>query len=606
MTPPQRALRKHLEGTRRSGHHAVRALAMVWRASRSLTMALAVMTLVAALVPPAVAWAGKRIVDAVVARSSHDALRWMLVEFALVAGQTLVQRGLSLVSQILGLRLGIDVNVAILEKAIGLSLPAFEDSELYDAMTRARREASTRPLQLVRESFGLIQSLVTLAGYATLLLRFSPWAVLLLLVATVPATAAEMRASTLTFQLRNRRSQEWRRLTYLEQVLANDEHAKEVKLFNLGPPLLDRYRALASQLFTEDRRVAIRRAVGQSLSLLATAAFYGAYLVVGLAAARGRITVGNLTLYVVAFRQGQAAFQAVLGSLGGIYEQNLYMSNLFEFLGAPETPRPVGASAPRDSGSSGLPRTGLELEHVSFRYPGKVEWTLRDVTLVVPQGTSLALVGENGAGKTTLVKLITRLYEPTEGRILLDGKDLRDWDEQALRGRFGIVFQDFNHYQLAARDNVGLGSVEHLSDSERIARASAEGGAAEVIAELPRGLETQLGHWFKDGTELSGGQWQKIALSRAFMREEADILVLDEPTASLDAEAEHRVFERFRALARGRTTIIISHRFPTVRRADRIVVIEHGQVVEQGTHDELVAARGRYSHMFELQASGYR
>jgi len=606
VTPPQRALRKHLEGTRRSGHHAVRALAMVWRASRSLTMALAVMTLVAALVPPAVAWAGKRIVDAVVARSSHDALRWMLVEFALVAGQTLVQRGLSLVSQILGLRLGIDVNVAILEKAIGLSLPAFEDSELYDAMTRARREASTRPLQLVRESFGLIQSLVTLAGYATLLLRFSPWAVLLLLVATVPATAAEMRASTLTFQLRNRRSQEWRRLTYLEQVLANDEHAKEVKLFNLGPPLLDRYRALASQLFTEDRRVAIRRAVGQSLSLLATAAFYGAYLVVGLAAARGRITVGNLTLYVVAFRQGQAAFQAVLGSLGGIYEQNLYMSNLFEFLGAPETPRPVGASAPRDSGSSGLPRTGLELEHVSFRYPGKVEWTLRDVTLVVPQGTSLALVGENGAGKTTLVKLITRLYEPTEGRILLDGKDLRDWDEQALRGRFGIVFQDFNHYQLAARDNVGLGSVEHLSDSERIARASAEGGAAEVIAELPRGLETQLGHWFKDGTELSGGQWQKIALSRAFMREEADILVLDEPTASLDAEAEHRVFERFRALARGRTTIIISHRFPTVRRADRIVVIEHGQVVEQGTHDELVAARGRYSHMFELQASGYR
>jgi ATP-binding cassette subfamily B protein len=606
VTAPERAIRKRLEGTRRSGRNAVRAVAMVWRASRSLTTALAVMTLVAALVPPAVAWAGKRIVDAVVARSSHDALRWVLVEFALVAGQTLVQRGLSLVSQILGLRLGIDVNVAILEKAVGLSLPAFEDSELYDAMTRARREASTRPLQLVRESFGLIQSLVTLAGYATLLLRFSPWAVLLLLVATVPATAAEMRASTLTFQLRNRRSQEWRRLTYLEQVLANDEHAKEVKLFNLGPPLLGRYRALASQLFTEDRRVAIRRAIGQSLSLLATAAFYGAYLVVGLAAARGRITVGNLTLYVVAFRQGQAAFQAVLGSLGGIYEQNLYMSNLFEFLGAPETPRRIGASAPDNSVSSGLPRTGLELQHVSFRYPGNAEWTLRDVTLVIPQATSLALVGENGAGKTTLVKLITRLYEPTEGRIMLDGKDLRDWDEQALRARFGIVFQDFNHYQLAARDNVGLGSVEHLSDSERIARASAEGGAAEVIAELPRGLETQLGHWFKDGVELSGGQWQKIALSRAFMREEADILVLDEPTASLDAEAEHRVFERFRALARGRTTIIISHRFPTVRRADRIVVIEHGQVVEQGTHDELVAARGRYSHMFELQASGYR
>ena len=602
MNAPRQAIRARLAGTRRSGHHAVRAIALVWRASPLLTTALAVMTLIAALVPPAVAWAGKRIVDAVVARSAHDAFTWVLVEFTLVAAQTLVQRALGLVSQILGLRLGIDVNVAILEKAIGLSLPAFEDSELYDAMTRARREASTRPLQLVRESFGLVQSLITLAGYGTLLLRFSPWAVLLLLVATIPATAAEMHASTLTFQLRNRRSQEWRRLTYLESVLANDEHAKEVKLFSLGPPLLARYRALASQLFVEDRRVAIRRAIGQSLSLLATAAFYGAYLVVGLAAARGRITVGNLTLYVVAFRQGQAAFQAVLGSLGGIYEQNLYMSNLFEFLeGSPPLDRVDVRSA--DAPSTTM---GLELDHVSFRYPGKTEWTLRDVTLRVPRGSSLALVGENGAGKTTLVKLITHLYEPTEGRILLDGKDLRDWNDSALRARFGVVFQDFNRYQLQARDNVGLGSVDHLFDSERIARASAEGGAADVIAALPRGLETQLGHWFKDGIELSGGQWQKIALSRAFMREEADILVLDEPTASLDAEAEHHVFERFRALARGRTTIIISHRFPTVRRADRIVVIEQGHVVEQGTHDALVAARGRYARMFELQASGYR
>jgi ATP-binding cassette subfamily B protein len=596
------AIRKRLEGTRKSGDHAVRAVLMVWEASPSLTASLAVMTLVAALVPPTVAWAGKRIVDAVVARSPEEALKWVLVEFALVAAQTLVQRALALVSQILGLRLGIDVNVAILEKAIGLSLPAFEDSELYDAMTRARREASTRPLQLVRESFGLIQSLITLAGYATLLLRFSPWAVLLLLVATIPATAAEMHASTLTFQLRNRRSQEWRRLTYLEQVLANDEHAKEVKLFSLGPPLLARYRALASQLFTEDRRVAIRRAFGQSLSLLATAAFYGAYLVVGLAAARGRITVGNLTLYVVAFRQGQSAFQAVLGSLGGIYEQNLYMSNLFEFLGSNATSAVVTAGSEIQTSTG----AGLEIDRVSFRYPGKAEWTLRDVTLRIPSGSSLALVGENGAGKTTLVKLITRLYQPTEGRILLDGKDLRDWDEATLRARFGVVFQDFNHYQLVARDNVGLGSVDHLLDSARIERASAEGGAADVIAGLPLGLETQLGHWFKDGVELSGGQWQKIALARAFMREEADILVLDEPTASLDAEAEHHVFERFRALARGRTTIIISHRFPTVRRADRIVVLEGGRVVEQGTHDALVASRGRYARMFELQASGYR
>ncbi len=517
------------------------------------------MTAAAALVPPATAWAGKRIVDAVVARNAPDALRWVFVEFALVATQTILQRGLSLVSQVLGLRLGIDVNVAILEKAVGLELPAFEDSEFYDKMTRARREASSRPLQLVRESFGLAQSVVTFLSYAALLVRFSPWVVLVLLAATIPATAAEMHASTLTFQMRNRRSQQWRRLTSLEHALANDEPAKEVKLFSLGPPLLARYRALSVALFEEDRRVAIRRTLGQILSLLATVAFYAAYAFMGLAAAAGRITLGNLTLYVVAFRQGQQAFQAVLSSVGGIYEQNLYMANLFEFLEAPTTERTGGKL------SSGEPTT-----------------------------------------KTTLVKLLTRLYEPTEGRILLDGKDLREWDVAALRARFGIVFQDFNQYQLSARDNVALGDPPHSEDEARIERAVDEGGAAEVVAALPRGLETALGHWFKDGTELSGGQWQKIALSRAFMRQDADILVLDEPTASLDAKAEHRVFERLRALARGRTTIVISHRFPTVRMADRIIVLERGRLVEEGTHDELIAAGGRYARMFELQASGYR
>ncbi|HXX66352.1 MAG TPA: ABC transporter ATP-binding protein [Polyangiaceae bacterium] len=587
---------------------------MVWKSSPGLTLALVAMTVGAALVPPATAWAGKRIVDNVIARRPHDTVRWVLLELALVAGQTLVMRGLGLVSQILGLRLGIDVNVAILEKAVDLRLPAFEDAEFYDKMTRARREASTRPLQLVRESFGLMQSFVTLAGYGALLLRFSPWAVLVLLASTVPATAAEMHASKLTFQLRNRRSQEWRRLLYLEYVLANDEHAKEVKLFALGPPLLARYRALAAQLFDEDRRVAIQRAAGQLLSLLATVAFYGAYVIMALAAAAGRITVGNLTLYVVAFRQGQQAFQSMLGSIGSIYEQNLYMANLFDFLDTPvSTPPAKGAPSIEDRAPAppaaivtARAPAGLTFDRVSFRYPGKSDWAVRNVSLFVASGTSLALVGDNGAGKTTLVKLLTGLYEPTEGRILLDGRPLSTWDEKTLRARFGVVFQDFNHYQLSARDNVGLGSVPHLQDDARIARAADEGGAAEVIAALPMGLATQLGHWFKDGIELSGGQWQKVALARAFMREEADILVLDEPTASLDAESEHHVFERFRALARGRTTIVVSHRFPTVRMADRIVVLNHGVIVEEGTHDQLIAASGRYARMFELQASGYR
>jgi ATP-binding cassette subfamily B protein len=600
--PPPEASRLHQ--ARQSTRHAVRAVLMVWRSSPALTATLMGMTAAAALVPPSTAWAGKRIVDGVVAHRAHEAMTWVLVEFGLVAVQTLVQRGLSLVSQILGLRLGIDVNVAILEKAVSMPLPAFEDSEFYDKMTRARREASTRPLQLVRESFGLVQGLMTLAGYAALLVRFSPWVVVVLLAATMPATAAEMHASKLTFQIRNRRSQEWRKLTYLEHVLANDEHAKEVKLFMLGPPLLGRYRDIADQLFREDRGVAIRRALGQLLSLVATLAFYGAYLVMALAAARGTITIGNLTLYVVSFRQGQQAFQSIVGSIGSIYEQNLYMANLFDFLGAPA--RPPMLSVPPAPSSSSPDAAGLTFEHVSFRYPGQSDWTIRDLSLVIPRGSSLALVGDNGAGKTTLVKLLTGLYEPTEGRVLLDGRELAHWDESVLRARMGVVFQDFNQYQLSARDNVGLGSVTHLEDDARIARASDEGGAAEVIAALPLGLETSLGHWFKDGMELSGGQWQKIALSRAFMRTEADILVLDEPTASLDADSEHHVFERFRALARGRTTIVISHRFPTVRMADRIVVLNRGRIVEQGTHDELVAAGGRYAHMFELQASGYR
>lgn len=564
------------------------------------TLGLAALTLLGALVPLAIALAGKAIVDAVVAQDPALALRWGITELGLVAAQALVQRGLLFVRATLGARLALDINVRILEKAIGLELRYFEDPDFYDRLTRARREASSRPVSLVSESFQLLQNVLTLAGYAVLLVSYSGWAVVLLVVASIPATVSEMRFSSAAFRLRNWRSPDTRRLTYLEYVLANDAHAKEVKLFGLGPFLLGRYRELGERFYEEDRRLSTRRTVwGFLLSLLGLGAFYGAYATMILGAARGLLTIGELTLYVVAFRQGQQAFQTSLGALGTMFEHTLYMSNLFEYLAIePSAPPQIEAEPVRDE-------RGIRFEHVGFRYPGQEKWALRGVDLFIPAGQSLALVGHNGAGKTTFIKLLTRLYEPTEGRILLDGRDLRAWPIEELHRRIGVVFQDFNEYQFKLRENVGLGSLEHLEDTPRIERAVEQGGAAEVVHALAHGLETPLGRWFKDGTELSGGQWQKVALARAFMREEADILVLDEPTAALDPEAEHAVFERFRQLAQGRTTLVISHRFSTVRMADRIVVVEGGRVVEEGTHQQLVAAGGRYAQLFSLQASGY-
>jgi ATP-binding cassette subfamily B protein len=609
---------------RESVLHTRRTLGLVWASSRAQTLALAGLTLVASLVPLGVAYSGKRIVDAVVAHSRDGAIRWVVTELVLVATMAAVQRGLGLVRQLLGARLGIDINVTILEKALGLDLRYFEDPEFYDKLTRARREASSRPVALVTESFGLVQNAITLVGYGALLVRFSGWAVAGLLLTTVPATIAEMRYSKIAFRVRNWRSPESRKLLYLEYVLANDEHAKEVKLFGIGPLLMERYRALAEQFYEEDRKLAVKRTwITHLLSMLATVAFYGAYAAMALMAAAGKLTLGNMTLYLLAFRQGQSSFQSILSSIGSMYEHNLYMSNLFEYLAlaqagaaaqaAQADEKEAGRGATRGAGRGA--DAEIRFEGVGFRYPDKEEWALRGIDLTIGRGESLALVGENGAGKTTLIKLLTGLYTPTEGRVLVGGEDVRAWDPEALRRRIGVVFQDFNQYQLKVRENVGFGSVDHMADEPRIGRAVERGGAEEVVGALAGGLDAPLGRWFQDGTELSGGQWQKVALARAFMREEADILVLDEPTAALDAQSEHAVFERFRALAAGkdrpavqgpRTTIVISHRFPTVRMASRIVVLEKGRVIEEGSHEALVARGGKYARMFALQAEGYR
>ncbi|MEP7127021.1 MAG: ABC transporter ATP-binding protein [Byssovorax sp.] len=580
--------------------HTPRTLRLVWRSSPRGSVALGLLTIIASLIPLGVAYAGKRIMDAVVDRSREHTWDWVLIELAAVAVASFGQRGLGLVRQLLGARLSLDINTMILVKAQDLELRHFEDAEFYDKLTKARREASSRPLSVVTETFQLLQNTITLVGYVILLVQWSGLAVLGLIAAAVPATIAEVRYSSAAFRMRNRRSPASRQLNYLEYVLANDEHAKEVKLFGLGPVLLDRFRTLGQSFYDDDKKLAISRAgAAGALSLLGTGAFYVAYALMALAAAAGRLTLGNMVLFVMAFRQGQQAFQSILTAIGGMYEDNLYMSNLFEYLditvAAPPLLLTTGATVDE----------GIVFDDVGFQYPGQKGWALRHVSLRIAKNESLALVGHNGAGKTTFIKLLTRLYEPTEGRILLDGRDLRSWDRDALRKRIGVVFQDFNQYQFKVRENVGLGSVDHREDQARIVRAVELGGATEVVAHLSDGLETQLGKWFKDGTELSGGQWQKVALARAFMREEADILVLDEPTAALDAEAEHAVFERFRKLAKERTTILISHRFPTVRMADRIIVLEGGQVQEEGTHDGLVAAGGRYASLFRLQAQGY-
>ncbi len=590
--------------------HTPRTIRLVFRASPGLTVAFAILTLLAAGLPLAIAWAGKGIVDAVVARSVDGSIRFIALELAFVAAQALVGQGMSLTRTILGARLALDVNLAILEKALTLELEHFEDPELYDRLTRARREASMRPLSVVTRVFQLVQSVLTLLGYIGFLVHFSGWAVLGLLLAAVPAAVAEIRFSAQAFRIRNWRSPESRRLMYLEYALANDAHVKEVKLFGLGPHLFQRYRELGESFFEEDKRLGVRRTTwSYLLSLLATAAFYGAYAAMAIAAARGMMTLGEMTLYMIAFRQGQQAFQSILGAFGGMVEDNLYMSNLFSYLELPTKPPPPPPAKDESPeplrGTSAQPPRGIRFEDVGFRYPGRDEWALRHVDLFIPAGQSLALVGQNGAGKTTFIKLLTRLYRPTEGRVLLDGRDLRDWDDAELYRRIGVIFQDFNQYQFTVRENVGFGSIDEMSDGEQVGRAVRQGGAEEVVAALTQGLDTGLGRWFKGGVELSGGQWQKIALARAFMREKADILVLDEPTAALDAEAEHAVFERFRALTRGRTSIVISHRFPTVKMADRILVLEGGRVLEEGTHDELVKRGGRYATLFRLQAAGY-
>ncbi len=587
-----------------SGH----AMRLVWSTSVRLTIAIGVLTVLAGVLPAGIAYVGKLIVDAVLLSAKTGleadrtmALMWVALEAGLVIARSGMQRGLSVSSSLLRAELGHRVNVMILEKALTLQLTQFEDSEFYDKLTRARREASSRPLSLVNRTFGLIQNSITLLGVGALIWVFSPWAVLLLAAAGLPAFFVETKFSNEAFRLFRWRSPEGRKQNYLEVVLAREDYAKEVKLLGLGPMLLDRYKSIFDVVYAEDRSLTMRRGLwGFLLGVLSTSAFYGAYVWVVWSTVAGQITLGDMTMYLLLFRQGQSGVSASLEAIGGMYADNLYLSTLYELLDEPVLEQTGGAT------EGAVPSDGIRFEDVWFAYPGQEGHAVRAVTLHLPAGEKLALVGENGSGKTTLIKLLTRLYAPSKGRITLDGTDLAEWDLKALHARVGVIFQDYVRYQLKVGENIGVGDVDHLEDEERWTSAGHRGMADEFVGEMPDGYHTQLGRWFKDGRELSGGQWQKVALSRAFMRRDADILVFDEPTSAMDAQAEAEVFERIKELTTDQIAILISHRFSTVRMADRIAVLDRGEVIELGTHPELIALDGTYAKLFNLQAEGYR
>lgn len=592
-------------------------LVMVWRASPALTLAMVALRLMRALMPVAMLWVGKLIIDQVVALSAsggpdtlvgwwdsglaHPLIGLVALELALAIAQDVLGRLVAYVDALLQEKLVIDISIRLMDHAADLDLASFEDASFQDRLDRARRQTMGR-IPLLNQLMQQMQDSVTVISFGVGLVVYNPWLVVLLALALIPSLMGEMHFNSRTYALNHARAADRRERDYLRMIAATAETAKEVKIFSLSPWLRDRYLTLARRFYLENRVIQRRQlSVMAVLTALGTLAYYAAFLWIIARTLTGQLSIGDLTFLSGSFLRLRGLLEGLLSGFSSMAGQAMYLDDLFDFF----TARPAIAS-PADPLPVPAPiAQGFRFENVGFRYPGREDWAIRGMTLELRAGETVALVGENGAGKTTIVKLLARLYDPDEGRITLDGRDLRDYDLDQLRATVGVIFQDFVRYAVTAAENIAIGRIEARDDRPRIVTAAERSLADQVIAKLPKGYDQMVGKRFARGLDLSGGEWQKLAIARAYMRD-AQLLVLDEPTAALDARAEYEVFLRFRDLTQGRTALLISHRFSSVRMADRIIVLEGGRVQDQGSHAELVARPGRYKELFELQAQGYR
>jgi ATP-binding cassette, subfamily B, bacterial len=582
-------------------------LKLVWETSPPLVLTSVLLRLTRALLPLAMLWVPKLIIDGVVARvkdgsGSLDHI-WKLValEFGLAVLGDLLSRGNSLCDSLLGDRFTNRVSVRLMQHATALDLASFEDPVFYDKLERARRQTTGR-MGLMAGIMKIGQDVVSLLSMSAGLIVFSPWLMALLMAAVIPAFLGENHYSKLAYSVLFRRTPQRRQLDYLRLLGASTASAKEVKIFGLGGFFTERYRSVATAIEGENRDLAIRRAItGFFLNVVATAGYYGAYVVVLAKTLAGAVTLGMFTFLTGAFSRSRSYIENILSSFNDISEEAMYLKDLFDFFEIQPTIHALPGSLPAPRPI----RDGFVFENVTFAYPGGARPVVQKINFRLEAGEKVALIGQNGAGKTTLVKLIARLYDPTEGRITLDGVDLRDYDVEDLRREIGVIFQDYMRYDAIVRENIGFGNIAALGEERRIRDAAFKSLAQSVIEKLEGGIDQMVGRRFEGGVDLSGGEWQKLALARAYMRD-AQLIILDEPTATLDARAEYEVFLRFADLTRGKSAVLISHRFSTVRMADRILVLADGQIQEQGTHSELLKVKGHYAELFELQAAGYR